>query len=354
MKILQLIDSLSVGGAERMAVNLANLFTRKGISNVLVSSRKEGPLAQFILNRESYYCLGKKSTFDVSAFRKLLKLAREFEPTHLHVHDSSIFWAFMLKKFLPNTKLIWHAHYGGLFTSDSRFGNKIKYIASSIDYVIVVNQDLKAWVKTEFPAIIATAYIENFPDIPFKVKREHPQSEILCLANLKSPKNHHLLVRSFAEFLKTSPGYKLQLVGSTDDIQYLESLKKEIEKLEIQSHVTIAGQSLNLIGYFENAEFAVLSSDIEGLPVSLLELGLAKVPIISTEVGQCKELLGKGKFGFLTPPGDEIKLTEMLTFVSENKELAEKKAEAFYFHVSEKYGFKNFIDKYFLLLNQDN
>ena len=354
MKILQLIDSLAVGGAERMAVNLANLFTKKGITNLLISSRAEGPLSQLILDRQSFYCLGKKSTIDLKAFKKLLQIAKEFQPTHLHVHDSSIYWAFLLKKFLPNTKLIWHAHYGGLSTTDNRFGNKIKFIAPAIDFVIAVNQDLRDWVKTEFPSIKASAYIENFPDLPEKVNRKETKPEILCLANLKAPKNHHLLVHSFAEFSKMHPAYKLKLVGSTDDEAYLNSLLEEIEKLQIQSQVIIAGQSLDLLTIFKDAEFAVLSSDIEGLPVSLLELGLAKVPIISTEVGQCKELLGNGKFGFLTPPRDETKLAEMLTFVSENKDIAQQKADEFYLHVSEKYGFKNFIDKYFLLLNQDN
>jgi glycosyltransferase involved in cell wall biosynthesis len=143
-------------------------------------------------------------------------------------------------------------------------------------------------------------------------------------------------------------------VGSTDDQDYVNSLKEEIESLGIQGSVTIAGQTLDLISSFEDAEFAVLASDIEGLPVSLLELGLAKVPIIATSVGQCIQLLGKGKFGFLTPPGDEKKLTEMLIFVAENKDVAIDKAIDFYTHVSDKYGFRNFIDKYYILLNQSN
>lgn len=352
MRILQLIDSLAVGGAERMAVNLANLFSKEEIPNILISSREKGPLAEFVHDKKSIYCLGKKSAFDFSAFRMLLKIGKEFKPTHLHVHDSSIFWAVLLKKFLPATELIWHAHYGGFFTSESRFGNKIKFIASSIDYVIAVNYDLKLWVEKEFPKIKSTAFIQNFPDIPEQINRDKPQAEILCLANLKPPKNHHLLVRAFADFLKKSPGYKLKLVGSTDDKSYLESLNKEIENLGILPHVEIAGQSLNLSESFEKAEFAVLASDIEGLPVSLLELGLAKVPIVSTEVGQCSELLGHGEFGFLTPPGDEIKLSEMLTFVAEHNSFAKMKANAFHSHVSEKYGSKNFIDKYNLLLSQ--
>jgi glycosyltransferase involved in cell wall biosynthesis len=354
MRILQFIDSLAVGGAERMAVNLANLFTRKGIPNILITSREIGPLQVYVTASESLFCLEKKSTLDIIAFARLVKIAKKFKPTHLHVHDSSIYWAALLKKFLPNTTLIWHAHYGGLVGDEGRFGSKIKYISSHIDLVITVNQELRNWVKRGFSDIKEVAYIENFPDLPQKINRGNTRPEILCLANLKTPKNHHLLIRSFAEFLKKFPHYKLKLVGSTDDQEYVNSLKEEIAALNIQASVIFAGETLDLISSFEDAEFAVLSSDIEGLPVSLLELGLAQVPIIATWVGQCKELLGKGKFGFLTPPGDEKKLYEMLIFVAENRKVAIDKASSFYTHVSEKYGFKNFIDKYYILLNQNN
>lgn len=354
MRVLQFIDSLAVGGAERMAVNLANLFDRNGISNILITSRETGPLEVFVNKKDSLFCLRKTSTLDLKAFFRLVKLAKEFSPTHLHIHDSSIFWAVLLKKFLPKSTLIWHAHYGGFGGSQSRFGDKIKFIASKIDLVITVNLELCTWVKQELPTIKEVAFIENFPDLPQTINRNNTKKEILCLANLKEPKNHHLLVRSFADFLKIFPDYTLKLVGTTDDQPYYNSLQEEIIKLKIQSNIWIAGQTLDLISSFEDAEFAVLSSDIEGLPVSLLELGLAKVPIISTSVGQCEDLLGYGKFGFLTPAKNEIKLTESLIFVAENKEIAIEKASEFYIQVLEKYGFKNFINKYLTLLNLTN
>jgi len=354
MRVLQLIDSLAVGGAERMAVNLANLFDRKEIPNILVTSREIGPLEVFVNKRDALFCLGKTSTLDFRAFFKLVKLTKEFNPTHLHVHDSSIFWAVLLKKFLPKSTLIWHAHYGGFSGAQNRFGDKIKFIASKIDLVITVNIELCNWVKQKFPTIKKVSFIENFPDLPQTINRKNTKKEILCLANLKEPKNHHLLIRSFAQFLKKFPDYRLKLVGTIEDQQYYDSLKEEIMKLKIQANILIAGQTLDLISSFEDAEFAVLSSDIEGLPVSLLELGLAKVPIISTSVGQCKDLLGNGEYGFLTPAKNEIKLTETLIFVAENKEIAIEKALEFNTQVLERYGFKNFISKYFVLLNPTN
>lgn len=45
MKVLQLIDSLSVGGAERVAVNLANGLAEAGVQSYLCATRQEGGCA---------------------------------------------------------------------------------------------------------------------------------------------------------------------------------------------------------------------------------------------------------------------------------------------------------------------
>lgn len=353
MRVLQLIDSLSVGGAERMAVNLANAFSSEKIATSLISSREAGPLEAFLAEPENLYCLHKKSTFDLKAFGRLVKLATKFKPTHLHVHDSSVYWAVALKKMLPGTKLVWHIHYGGLFGEEKRFGDKIKFISSQIDFAIAVNQELASQLQEAYPTIKHVAYIENFPDLPKKINRNKVKREILCLANLKAPKNHHLLIRSFAKFLPHFPDYTLNLVGSNEEGSYLTSLRELISQLSLEDHVRFSGQILDLSKAFEAAEFAVLPSDSEGLPVSLLELGLAQVPIVCTSVGQCPELLGQGRYGLLTPAGDEEKLAESLIFMAENKAIAHEQAAHFFAHVSEKYGAVNFVKKYRTLLNQD-
>ncbi len=346
MRILQVIDSMAVGGAERMAVNIANLFSKENIPNILVASRSKGPMNDFLQEQDSFICLDKKSFFDIKAFRRLVSTARNFKPTHIHVHDSSVFWGVLLKQFIPSCKLIWHAHYGGFNGDDQRFGNKIKFIAGSIDAVITVNEELKDWIEKELTKIRNVAYIQNFPDLPTAISRQSPSDVILCLANLKPPKNHHLLVNAFLEFTKLKPSYKLKLVGATDNSSYLSEIKEIIRRGGMEDSVLIEGTQLNLTPYLEEAQFAVLSSDVEGLPVSLLELGLGKVPIITTAVGQCNTLLNQGKFGYLAQKGNKTELLEAMVHVAENISEANQKAELFASHVSAKFGNMNFFEKY--------
>ena len=63
MRIVQLIDSLEAGGAERMAVNYANALANEIDFSALVATRKQGPLLDQLDPTVSYLFFNKKRTF---------------------------------------------------------------------------------------------------------------------------------------------------------------------------------------------------------------------------------------------------------------------------------------------------
>ena len=67
MRIVQLIDSLDAGGAERMAVNYANALSEKIAFSGIVATRKEGVLKQEIKHINNYAFLERKNKFDTNA-----------------------------------------------------------------------------------------------------------------------------------------------------------------------------------------------------------------------------------------------------------------------------------------------
>ena len=67
-----------------------------------------------------------------------------------------------------------------------------------------------------------------------------------------------------------------------------------------------------------------LSSDSEGLPLSLAEAMSAELPIVSTAVGGVPKVVVEGETGFLTPAGDEEKLREKIRTLVEDPALRER------------------------------
>lgn len=346
MRILQLVDSLAIGGGERMAVNIANYFHSEGVSHLLVVSRDTGPLSELIVAQNELKFLKKKSFFDLRSFLSLLKLVSSFKPTHIHAHDSSIYWASGIKLFFPKLKIIWHAHYGGLIGDDKRFGKNIPRIARFIDLMVAVNEELVDWAKKELPIIKHAVFIPNFPFIPQLEKVKSSEDLIICIANLKPPKNHFLLVKAFSRFVEKFPSYELELIGSQEDTEYTQQLKELIITLGLTEKIKLIGPKIDLISFFQRAKFAVLSSEVEGLPVSLLELGLAEVPVISSEVGYCGELLGFGEFGYLFPSGNEDLLVESMLHLANHLPEAKDKVAKFSSRVKKEFGEEQFGKKY--------
>ena len=180
-KILQIIDSLQVGGSERMSVNIYNSLTSNNIQNCLVVSRKSGPIYNFISEKENVFFLNKKGAIDFFAFIRLFNLIRKYKPTVIHAHQTSIYWVFVMKLLFPRVIVIWHDHWGlsDLLKSSDRKG--IKYFSFLIDGVVCVNDKIKEWnmenLKLNGESIV---YIPNFPLI--KTQNEKKSEGLLWYA----------------------------------------------------------------------------------------------------------------------------------------------------------------------------
>ena len=100
MRIVQIIDSLEAGGAERMAVNYANGLADRIEFSGLVVTRKEGALFDQIDTRVSYFYLDRKKVFDFKTLVKLRKYVIRNRVEILHAHGTSFFIATVLKLFI--------------------------------------------------------------------------------------------------------------------------------------------------------------------------------------------------------------------------------------------------------------
>ncbi len=334
-----------------MAVNLANYFHNKEVPNLLISTRMGGRLSPLVKNRQDLVVFSKRSFVDVFTFFAILKSIKKFRPTILHAHDSSIFWAVMVKFFLPQTVLVWHAHYGGFSSANDRFGRKIKYIEKGIDRVIVVNRDLLNWVRQNFSKIPKVAQIGNFPDqiAEAKIKRDNSKW-IISVANFKPPKDHKTLILAFSRFLESYPEFQLALIGTQEDSVYVQEVLNLIQEKNLQKSIKLTGPVIDLNEWFSKARLGILSSTVEGLPVSLLELGLSGIPVICSAVGACSDLLEHGACGALVPIKDDEAMAQALIHAVRNPEETNQKAGLFYQKIIREFGGDNFFKEYSTLI----
>src|SRR5690606_7277742 len=159
MRVLQLIDTLRPGGAERMAVNYANGLTSRIEASFLCCTRMEGLLKEQLSSEVEYLFLNKRSDFDRNAFLLLKRFIKENRIDLIQAHSSSYFLAVLVKWSIPGIKLVWHDHYGRELSS-RRAGVLIPF-SRSFDLVISVNRDLERWAERKLFAR-KVIFVRNF------------------------------------------------------------------------------------------------------------------------------------------------------------------------------------------------
>ena len=112
MRIVQLIDSLEIGGAEKMAVSYANALSAEIAFSGLIATRKEGALKDELQSDVPYWFANRKSVLDFKALWRTRTFVKEHKVSILHAHSSSFFFAVLLKIIQPSLKIVWHDHYG--------------------------------------------------------------------------------------------------------------------------------------------------------------------------------------------------------------------------------------------------
>ena len=329
MRVIQLIDSLVPGGAERMAVNYANALSDKVDFSGLVSTRKEGDLKKQLHPKVAYLFLNRKSTLDLKAIFTLRRYVVDHQVTFVHAHSSSFLLAVMLKLTYPKMKIVWHDHNGNRVLNKGYYNRVIKLFSYLFNGVLTVNPELESWAKTNLK-VFKVRYISNFAakdrnEIKLTKLNGQDGKRVVCLANLKHPKNHLTLLKGFHQSELSLLGWSLHLIGNESDDAYAKQLKDYITNNHLEENIFIYGSCSDVFNILSQSTIGVLSSTYEGFPVALLEYGLSHLAVVSTNVGYCSEIINK-KNGLLFDPNNQSLLEIALKRMAIDPLLREKTA----------------------------
>jgi glycosyltransferase involved in cell wall biosynthesis len=348
LRLLQLIDSLQAGGAERMAVNMANLFARKGHESTLVVSRKSGKLAGFVDTQVNLVILSKRSSLDQAAFRRLIKTVNKLKPDIIHAHATSIYWATLINLFLSkNIPVIWHDHYGDSENLTDRNLFPLRYFANQINGVVAVNEKLKNWAISQLRiSDNRVVYLRNFGMLDSTKAQKNSVFTIIQVANLRPQKDHSTALKAFELLKKEGRDFQVYWAGNLEDKEHVSMLLEKIKDLNLEENIHVLGEVEDVNSYLNRSHLGLLSSKSEGLPVALLEYGMAKLPVVCTAVGQCEEVISESSLGILTQPGNYSQLAESLAKLMDDTSLSRELGENLFFKINQTYGPDSFYRDY--------
>ncbi len=359
-----------------MAVNIANGLSKKNIPSHLITTRYDGTLIHQLNPHLRAKSLNRSSKWNPLPILRLVKFIYKEKITLIHAHTTSVFLAGLMGLLFPKIKLVWHDHYGEFERIEQRPIKGLKRIINRFSGIISVNETLREWAQNKLQHKNAI-YLPNFieigdlnselrhegltaqqqaisshiePEIE-SVKIDHPDQfntpktnqtilqgpdgfKIICVANLRPQKDHLTLIRAFTQLSQNYPNVSLHLIGAESDPNYADQIRHEVTARAL-NQVYFYGAVEDVQGLLQQAQIGVLSSVSEGLPMALLEYAAAGLPVVTTDVGACKEVVAGSCFSPYYPVLRKLFLA--LVKDIQEYETATAKAEKLKAHVNANY-----------------
>lgn len=345
MRVLHVIDSSGLWGAEKMLLELAALQRSHGVDASVLSMGKPIDVKKDLesaLDGESipYAQFRSKTIPSFSDMRRLLGVVEGLNPDIIHSHGykGNILFGLLLRSWCQRPMLAtlhgWVSLPGAI--SKLRVYEMADAVAlGKMDSVVVVGDGLKQHprlrrVLRKNPSrfhIIENGISEESLAEPSAISSELEQflsaSDVIgSIGRLSEEKGYRFLLDAFAEVRSSHPDARLLIIGEG---RLRSQLEKQIRDLAIVDHVYMARYLENAAALVGRFRMYVCASLSEGLPMTLLEAMRAETPIVATAVGGIPKLLQHGEGGVLVKPGDPASLTEgMRRVLSDNAAAAQR------------------------------
>lgn len=304
MKIIQIIPSLRLAGAERTCERLSTDLKELGQDIVVISfySFHTSITENLEANGIKVIYLDKKSGFDFSIIGKLKKAIRSEAPDVIHTHLGTLIYCFFATMGMKPMRWIHTVHN---IASEEAKGLRQKIRKYCFDR----NKIIPVALSEKIQNTIMDLYGLNFDTIPVIFngidlgkcipKKNYSRGDIFTITHIgrfMKEKNHIGLIRAFAIFHEEHPDTRLQLLGEG---VLFDEVKAYVEDAKLTDSVEFLGLQDDVHVFLNKSDVFSLPSIFEGVPITLIEAMGTGLPIVTTRVGGIPNMLENGVSAFL-------------------------------------------------------
>lgn len=341
MRILQVITSLDMGGAETLVVNLIPRLQDLGHTvNLCIFNGKETPLTQRLKKeapQTKIYALGS-GVYNPLYIFKLVKIMKNYDIVHTHNSSPQLFVA--VANLFCSQKLVSTEHTTSNRKRDWKWYAPLEsWMYGQYDHVICISRIAEdklreymggVWLDKTNPQYNQISTINNGVDIK-AISNATPDNDLLAL---KGKRKAALMVAGFRDAKDQDTVVKaLGLLNNSDfEVWFAgvgirqEIVKQLADTLGVIDRVRFLGLRTDIPNVLRAADIIVMSSHWEGLSLSNVEGMSAHKPFIASDVNGLKEVT-KG-YGLLFPHEDAKALSEEITHLAND--------EAYYNEIAER------------------
>jgi glycosyltransferase involved in cell wall biosynthesis len=322
MKIVHVVDSMEVGGAETLVAQMCRLQREQGHDPQVYAIAKLGALGER-MRAEGFRVEAEVGRKLIDSTVGFLRLFRAFRPDVVHLHNPTpTIYAAPAARLAGAASVISTRHSLVAPPRNRIMERKYALAARFCDWIVGICDATVNNVKEAGSAPankIVRIYNGTVPVQPQAEDRWPPKKgfTLLFVGRLEQVKNLPFLLEAVRNAVRENAGVELWVVGDGTQRASLEQLSQE---LGLQSNVTFWGQQLEVARFFSAADAFVMSSVSEGLPMSLLQAFSIGLPAIVTDVGGMAEVVRFADGGAVVPVTDGKAMTAAILDFAANRE----------------------------------
>lgn len=337
IKILQVIDTLDVGGAEKVFVDMCNILYENHQDVTALFLLQGGILKKNMHAGVPFYELKRKNKWSLKSMYQCCTILNKFDIVHCHSTHVYRYVKLISRIFFLKTKIIFQNHHGII-----AINNKVPLFFNSFlkpEYYIGVSHLLIAWgIKEMKIKKDRTFLLEN---IIIKQKTEETEGkpkkyDLLLVSNIKENKNQLLAVQVAGKL-----HLSLLLVGKVQEEKYNAVLHNASnDKVKF---VTDCDEVQSILG---EAKLGLHTSLYETGPLVLIEYLAQGLPFLAYETGEVAKILKPYFPEYFIDTLDPNQWAERVTMLLSQKTDMAKMQEVFEKHFGKEYYFNKLIAIY--------
>lgn len=348
MKILQIIYSLSSGGGERFVVDLCNRLAETEGNEVVLLTICDSNIPQMahylsdLCKNVRFENLHKPKGLSFGSMYGVYSFIKKEKPDVVHLHSNMMlcYPSFFLYR---KCKYVHTLHTLASYCAGNKVCKVINehFYKNGVKPITISSTCQQSYIdlyKNQKSIQITNGREPLHPSgiIPVDIKLAVGKPVFVHVARCAPEKNQPRLFRAFDRLYNEGESFELLCLGSNYD-EYIDKYKEHPQ-------IHILGEKRNVADYMALADYFVLSSDFEGLPLTLLEAMSLGVTPVSTPAGGVADVIRDGENGYMTSGFENDEYYQKIKqAIHEREKFSKEKIKQEY---EENYSMKVCADKY--------
>jgi glycosyltransferase involved in cell wall biosynthesis len=343
VKILQLINTLSAGGAELHLLTLCRHLKRQGVE-VIVACLKEKVKGSRSLRLDfekegiRVINLGADRRFDLRCIVRLIRLLKEDRPDVLHTHlpradfgGAIGHWIYPNIPWICSIHGVYSTHWSGRWSLPM-----FDFVWRRADAIVAISQAVKDWLVQERRIPSERIEVIYYGIEPNRLAKENynPRRHwdldgkfvIGSIGRLEPLKGFQTLIQAMPILLQELPNASLVIAGH-DPWGYGKALDTLIEQLQLSRHVRLVGFESDVPSFLHSIDVFAFASTSEGFGQVVIEAMAAEKPVVVSKIPPLTEIVVHDESGFLVDPGNPAAFAETIVSLLKNEQQARRIGE---------------------------